>query len=158
LTYFVEKLRIIPADLRPEPLRVGCRVRCSRKERRSRPGRRETVLFDAALAPCPAGASGNPTATAPDHVFNIEFAGRTGVEAFLDFRPQPGELVAAPFLMLDRGDDGSLAAAIRSFAHLRSHELFESGWELYSGGGHCRSSIGDARVSSNRQIGTVAKT
>jgi len=63
-----------------------CRVRCSRKGRRSRPGRRETVLFDVALAPCPAGASGNPAATAPDHVFNIEFASWTGVEAFLDCR------------------------------------------------------------------------
>jgi hypothetical protein len=141
-----------------EPLREDCHVRCSRKGRRSRPGRRETVLFDAALAPCPAGARGSPAATAPDHVFNIEFASWTGVEAFLDFRLQPGELLAAPLLMLDRRDDGGLAAAICSFADLRGHELFESGWELYSSGGHCRSSIGDACVSSNRQFGTVAKT
>ena len=69
-----------------EPLRIDCRVRCSRKGHRSRPGPRETVLFDAALAPCPAGASGNSTATAPDHVLNIEFACWTGVDAFLDLR------------------------------------------------------------------------
>lgn len=43
-------------------------------------------LFDAASAPCPAGANGNPAATAPDHVFNIEFVSWTGVEALLDFR------------------------------------------------------------------------
>ena len=38
------------------------------------------------LQQSPAGASGNPAATAPDHVFNIEFASWTGVDAFLDFR------------------------------------------------------------------------
>jgi hypothetical protein len=60
------------------------------------PARPEKVLFDAASAPCPAGASGNPVVTTPDHVFNIEFAGWTSVEAILDFRLKPGELLAAP--------------------------------------------------------------
>jgi hypothetical protein len=62
---------------------VDCHERCSRKWRRSRQALRERVLFDAASAPSPAGASGNPTATAPDDVLNIEFAGRSGVEALL---------------------------------------------------------------------------
>jgi len=69
-----------------EPLPVDYRVRYSRKWRRSRQALRERVQFDAASAPSPAGASGNPTATAPDDVLNIEFTGRSGVEALLDFR------------------------------------------------------------------------
>lgn len=117
--------------------------------RRSRPGRRETVPFDAAPAPCPASASGQPTTTAPDYCIDIKFTTRSGVEALLDCRLQPGKLFAATLLMQDSCDDGGLAAAICSFADLRGHELFENGWELYSGGGHCRSSIGDACVSSN---------
>jgi hypothetical protein len=32
-----------------------------------------------------AGASGKPATTAPDNLFNIEFGGWSGVEAFLDF-------------------------------------------------------------------------
>jgi hypothetical protein len=36
--------------------------------------------------------------TAPDNLFNIEFTGWSGVEALLDLRLQPGELLAAPLL------------------------------------------------------------
>jgi hypothetical protein len=80
----------------------------------------------AALAPSPAGTSGKPTTTAPDDLFNIELTGRSRVEAFLDFRLQPGELFAATLLMRNCCDDCGLAAAIRSLAYLRGHEFLKS--------------------------------
>jgi hypothetical protein len=62
----------------------------------------ESVLFDAASAPNPTGASGKSATTAPDNLFNIEFDGWSGVETFLDLRLQPGELLAAAHLEAQR--------------------------------------------------------
>jgi hypothetical protein len=87
-------------------------------------------LDPAALAPRPARASGEPTTTALDNLANIEFTGRSGVEALLDFRLQPGKLLAATLLMRDCCNDCRFAAAIRPLAHLRGQEFFESGWKF----------------------------
>jgi hypothetical protein len=83
-----------------------------------------------ALGPRTAGASCQPTTTTPDNVVDIDFTGRSGVETLLDFRLQPGKLLAATLLMQDRCDDCGFAAAIRALAHLRRHEFFESGWKF----------------------------
>lgn len=112
---------------------ADCRERCSRKWRRSRQALRERARSDAALAPRPAGASAQPTTTAPDYRVDIEFTGRPGVEALLDFRLQPGKLLAATLLMQDRCDDCGFAAAIGTLAHLRGHKFFQSGWEFQGG-------------------------
>jgi hypothetical protein len=85
---------------------------------------------DAALAPRPAGASGQPTTTAPDHPVDIKFTGQSGVEALLDFRPQPGKLLGATLLVQDGCDDCGFAATICALAHLRGHEFFESGGQF----------------------------
>jgi hypothetical protein len=141
----------------PALLREDCCGRCSRKYRRNRRALRARVLFDAASAPGPTGASGKPAATATDNLFNIEFNGWSGVEAFLDFRLQPGELLAATLLMRDWRDDGGFATAIRPLAYLRGYEFLKGGWQFYGVGRHGRSSIGDTLASSNQKIGTVAK-
>jgi hypothetical protein len=50
--------------------------------------------FDAASAPCPAGASSNPSATALDDLFDIEDASGTRVDSLLDYsnvRRVPGK-------------------------------------------------------------------
>src|ERR1022692_1105881 len=78
--------------------------------RRSRRALRESVLFDAALARSPAGASGQLATATPNHIFHIEFTGRSRIETLLDFRLQPGELLAAALLMRDRCDDCAFAA------------------------------------------------
>jgi hypothetical protein len=90
-----------------------------------------------------------PATTAPDNLFNIELTGGSRVEAFLDFRLQPGALLAATLLMRDRRDDGGFATAIRPLAYLRGYELLKGGWQFYGTGRHGRSSIGDTRASSN---------
>jgi hypothetical protein len=89
---------------------------------------RERARSDAALAPRPVSASGQPTTTTPDNLVDSEFTGRSGIDALLDFRLQPCKLFAATLLMQDRCDDCGIAVAIRALAHLRGHELFESGW------------------------------
>ncbi len=85
------------------------------------------ILFDAASAPSPTCASGKSATTAPDKLFNIEFNRWSGVEAFLEFRPQPGELLAATLLMRDRRSDCGFADAIRAFAYLRGYEFLKAG-------------------------------
>jgi hypothetical protein len=99
-----------------------------------------------------------PPPTAPDDILNIELTSWSGVEAFLDFRLQPGELFAATLLMRNCCDDCGFAAAIRTLAYLRGHEFLESGRQFYCSGWHCGTSTGDARASSNSKIDTVAKT
>jgi hypothetical protein len=111
--------------------------------------------FDAASAPSPTGASGKPATPAPNNLFDIELKGRSGIEASLEFRPQPGDLFAATLLMRDCRDDYGFATA---FAHLRGHKFFENCRQFYGVGWHCCPSIGDACVWSNRKIDTVAKT
>jgi hypothetical protein len=91
---------------------------------------REMARSAAKLSPRPAGASGQPTTTTLDNLADIEFTSRSGVEALLNFRLQPGKLFAATLLMQDRCDDCGFAAAIRALAHLRGHEFFESGWKF----------------------------
>ena len=85
------------------------------------------TLVDAALGPSPAGASDNPTTTAPDDVLNIEFTGRSRVETLLDFRLQPGALLAASLFLRHCRDNGGFPVAIGIFAYLRVHEFFEGG-------------------------------
>jgi hypothetical protein len=80
------------------------------------------------------------------------------VEAFLEFRPQPSELLAATFLVRDCRDDGGFATAIRPLAYLRGYEFLKGGWQFYGVGRHYSTSIGDTGTSSNRKIGTVEKT
>jgi hypothetical protein len=67
---------------------------------------------EAVLTACPASTRGEPATPAPDCPFNIEFTGRSRVEAILDFSPHPAKLLTAALLMPDCGNDGGLAAAI----------------------------------------------
>jgi hypothetical protein len=48
----------------------------------------------------------------------MQFTGGSRVETFLDFRLQPGDVLAATLLKRNSGDDCGLAAAIRAFADL----------------------------------------
>src|SRR5580698_6832871 len=97
-----------------------------------------------------AGASGKPATTAPNNLFNIELNGRSGIEASLEFRPQPGTLFAETLLMRDCRDDCGFAIAKHAFAHLRRREFFENCRQSYCVGWHCCLSIGDAWAWSNR--------
>jgi hypothetical protein len=100
---------------------------------------------EAVLTACPASTRGEPATPAPDCPFNIEFTGRSRVEAILDFSPHPAKLLTAALLMPDCGNDGGLAAAIPALAYLRRNELLEGGWEFYGDDWRHHLSIEDMR-------------
>jgi hypothetical protein len=58
---------------------------------------------EAVLTARPASTSDEPTTSAPDCPFNIEFTGWSRVEAILDFGPHPAKLLTAALLMQDCG-------------------------------------------------------
>jgi hypothetical protein len=94
---------------------------------------------------------------APDCAFNIEFTGRSRVEAILDFGPHPTELLTAALSMQDCGDDGGLATAIPTLTYLRRNELLEGGWEFYGDDWRHHLSIEDMCKPAYQAIGVEKK-
>ena len=82
----------------------------------------------------PASQATQSGTAAPDDRFKNEFTSGSRVEAFLDFRLQPVELLAATLLMRDCGDDRSFATAIRAFADLRGDKPLEGSRQFYGSG------------------------